>query len=406
MEPSIAIIGGGVAGLLTAVALQRKGIEATVFEQQPAGLLHNCITLRTTAIDRLHQLGVLRPLLPYITTINYTETYTAQGFLRSRRTVTGKTFVLEQQFLQQVLRQSLQPGQLQTGKQCVHINRISGKPASLYFTDGSYAAAGAVIGADGLNSFVRKNYFTGNASLYAGYVCWKGYAEMPNSFFVPGTNYCFEQNDWYFKVTVLPGNKLHWQAVAAVAEAAASGLDASCHHVLAYFGNWCPEVKAVIAATAGECIKLCDYCYPQEVKNIVQYPLALSGDAAHPMLQQQDCMGVTQAIEDAVCLQYMIARYGITSKAFAGYEKSRVGQCRRSIGLQKIKNAETKVYSSIRTVLERVWRPGMVFHETIEYDCESRSAARATRQPAGGARNTGHLPGHLQQDARPVQWLQ
>ncbi len=35
MEPKIAIIGGGIAGLTAAVALARKGLDAEVYEQAP-----------------------------------------------------------------------------------------------------------------------------------------------------------------------------------------------------------------------------------------------------------------------------------------------------------------------------------------------------------------------------------
>ncbi|MEM0963646.1 MAG: FAD-dependent oxidoreductase, partial [Bacteroidota bacterium] len=57
---TVAIIGGGIAGLAAAVALRQRGIEATVYEQAPAlRELGAGIALWPNATRALRSLGVL-----------------------------------------------------------------------------------------------------------------------------------------------------------------------------------------------------------------------------------------------------------------------------------------------------------------------------------------------------------
>ncbi|MGH2995539.1 MAG: FAD-dependent oxidoreductase, partial [Gaiellaceae bacterium] len=52
------IIGGGVGGLSTAVALQRAGMEATIFERAPKLIDVGCVQLWTNGMVALAQLDL------------------------------------------------------------------------------------------------------------------------------------------------------------------------------------------------------------------------------------------------------------------------------------------------------------------------------------------------------------
>lgn len=328
MTSNIAIIGGGVTGLLTAAALNQQNISASVYEQGNMYQLQpGCTVLHTKAIHRLHELGLLRSLLPYVHALHVTETFTPEGLLCARRRSSGKAIMIENQRLQQVLQEALAPTQLQAGKQCVHVNLHAGEQAMLYFADGTYTAAETVIGADGRHSFVRKNHFPGNAALYAGYVSWNGMAVMDTDRFAPGSCAVFTGKGRRFKILALPGNKVYWQATVKTTEAKATCMQPLHQHVRAHFDNWCPVIKQVLAATKKSHLHLADNCYPQKIKQLVQHSVLLAGDAAHPMVQDAD-QGLALAIEDAVHIASLMTQKKAGTTTLAAYEKAALRRIR------------------------------------------------------------------------------
>lgn len=325
MKPGIAIVGGGVAGLITAVALLKRGVQATVFEQHNAHYKRSgCVMLDASSIAMLQQLGLWRSLQMHVHNLQRNEVYNAKGQRLYNTKRNMHTCLLELRQLQRVLQEALNPQQLQFGKQCVHINREDSNAAMLYFSDGTYVAARAVIAADGMHSFIRRSYFEEAPALYAGHVAWYGFAAGRQHLFANDMVYEFAGNGKRFRMLALPGNRLYWYATANMTEAKAACMQARHQYLLACFGNWCSAVTSVISATPQEQLQLVDTCFSQQVTKLVNRQLALTGDAAHPILHHDLAQGILQTLEDALLLAAAISTHTSVEKALHCYEAGRL----------------------------------------------------------------------------------
>jgi 2-polyprenyl-6-methoxyphenol hydroxylase-like FAD-dependent oxidoreductase len=74
--------------------------------------------------------------------------------------------------------------------------------------------------------------------------------------------------------------------------------------------------------------KLWVLCDREPIENWIDGRVVLLGDAAHPMLQYM-AQGACMAMEDAVCLSYMVESYpGDLAKAFEAYRQRRINRRR------------------------------------------------------------------------------
>ena len=155
----VAVIGGGIGGLTTAVALQRRGITSTVHEQAPdLNEIGAGIALWPSALSVMDLVGLgsaVRALRrPWaIAAVRRHDgsllvRYTSEDLAASlgEPTIAGHCGEL-----QSVLLSALPPGAVHTGRRCERIVRRD-ETVALHFTDGAVVVADAVIGADGLRS--------------------------------------------------------------------------------------------------------------------------------------------------------------------------------------------------------------------------------------------------------------
>jgi salicylate hydroxylase len=97
--------------------------------------------------------------------------------------------------------------------------------------------------------------------------------------------------------------------------------------VHASFPHICDRARQII--DHGENWKYWVLCYREPIANWVDGPVALLGDAAHPMLQYF-AQGAAMAMEDAVCLGEMVETYGADYvSAFAAYNRLRAPRAGR-----------------------------------------------------------------------------
>src|SRR5215467_8115647 len=64
-EPRVVIVGAGPVGMVCALALNRRGVPVTVFEQEPAPVKdQRAATIHPPTLEMLDDLGVFRKILP------------------------------------------------------------------------------------------------------------------------------------------------------------------------------------------------------------------------------------------------------------------------------------------------------------------------------------------------------
>ena len=344
----IVVVGGGIGGLTTALALARDGRTVRVLERAErfaevgAGL-----QLAPNATGILRRLGVLDAVLDVGVAparIVVADARTGEGLVsadlgdRFLRTFGSPYLVVHRGDLLDVLLQAARSAGvvLENGKAVVRTETVGGE-TRVVCSDGSEYAARAVIAADGLRSHLREAIHGASEPIASGYVAYRGalpieQVERPHdldtviSWVGPGLHlvqYPIRRGDLYNQVAVFKSPSF---ATGNPDWGGPDELDAA-------FSGMCPAVRVALPALQR------NFRWPtfdrEPVDTWVDGRTALLGDAAHAMLQYL-AQGACQAIEDAATLARSFAIHdaagaddGGVGRALAAYEKVRVPRTAR-----------------------------------------------------------------------------
>lgn len=364
----IGIIGGGIGGLMTAIALNRKGISSTVYEKAAT---HNPngagLSLWANATKLLDEHGLLEKLLSCGNALNEMHMHTPAG----KRLGIVHLKKLEQRFhfpsiillrsdLQQVLLNAVPETQVRFNRQYESID-ITGIKPIVHFTDGTSETADGIIFADGIHSQARTALFQFPALQYAGRASWRGIAAFDRTV-IPETTSCeiFGQGK---RIGIFPlkGNKAYWYAAVNMPEQESMKQRPTQESVLSHFSNWSEPVNTLIKSTPENKIILTNINFTPSIHQLVKGPAALLGDAAHPMTPDLG-QGACQAIEDACVMAECIATNSAIADAFKAYEQKRLTRVNtiaaRSYSIGKMRQAGNPIGAIVRNTMMRVLPEG------------------------------------------------
>lgn len=331
------IIGAGIGGVTTAIALAQKGIEVSIYEQAeqlgevgaglwvaPNGLkVLDKIGMAQSIIDAGHTLETITLAdlkLKPISVINGSEVFQRHGF---------KTVAIHRATLHNVLVSKLNENFIHLGKKLKSITQTK-ESATAHFEDGTTETADFIICADGIKSVGRKLIQPELNLRYSGQTCWR---------FV--TNYQFDSSEadkmyeiWSNKKGLRVGYskinaKQAYVFITNLEKAGGQDNLASLKEKLLELCSEFPDpVPALInSAEASKIIRgdLFDFA---PIDKWVSGRVALLGDAAHattPNLGQGAC----QAIEDAYELALQIAHnINNIQKALINYQNNRIAKAK------------------------------------------------------------------------------
>jgi 2-polyprenyl-6-methoxyphenol hydroxylase-like FAD-dependent oxidoreductase len=319
---TIDIIGGGIGGLTTAIALQQKGITTRIFEQaktiRPVGA---GITLANNAMQVYDKLGLRRDVERLgnpISCMNITDTDLkpiSKICLESFEKQYGvKNMAIHRAALQQLLFNKVSEGSVFLDKELLGVTEKNGR-FLLEFADGTVIESEAVIAADGIHSKVRKLLFDDHTIRRTNQTCWRGVADMELPYV-----YKHELNEAWgignrFGFVKIARGQTYWYALESGQSSKQKGPRYPS------FEQYHPIVSTLIEATPIHKIHT-DRIYDlRPVASWSKGKVCLLGDAAHattPNLGQGAC----QAIEDAYVLAACLEKYTV-KRAFEEYEALR-----------------------------------------------------------------------------------
>lgn len=323
-----AILGGGIAGLSAAIALQQIGINALVFEAaaefKPVGA---GLTLAPNAIQALEQLQLAAAVRANGSAINSFRICNEDGAILNAVNMRPEkgdasldTIAIHRAALHRVLLSKVPDGKAITGKRSVSCTQ-SANGYTIVFEDGSTCLAKMVIVAEGIHSPVRKQLLPDAATRYSGYTCWRGIAGNSGIVLDAATE------SWglagRFGMVPVSSSEIYWYACINTTPGNTGFQQYTIKDIGAHFGHFHHPVPQVINATPQDQLVWGDICDLAPINRFAFDHLVLIGDAAHattPNLGQGACM----AIEDAVVLADELKRNSSVAHAFRSYEQRRL----------------------------------------------------------------------------------
>jgi FAD-dependent urate hydroxylase len=370
------VVGGGPAGTATALALDKVGIEAAVYEAgAPADGVGAFLTLASNGLDALIPLGLAEPVAAAGFTTPSMVMRTASGrplveFPSSVPRPDGLQGVtIRRADLYRVLREeALRRGvPISYGARLTDARPLPGGGVRARFADGSEAVGDLLIGADGLRSRTRSLIDPATpAARYTGLLNVGGYARGIDLGQRPGVmDFCFGRRCFLGYVTS-PQGEIWWftnppsRRDPTRAEIAADTPEA-----------WRPRLRTLFD---GDDLPLADLLDATDelfagwpTYDIPRVPvwhrdgMVLVGDAVHAASPSSG-QGAAMAFEDALTLARCLRDLPSVPDAFAAYERLRRPRVEKVVARGK-RTGDAKAPGPVgRWVRDRMVMPLLAAH--------------------------------------------
>ncbi|RAJ58265.1 2-polyprenyl-6-methoxyphenol hydroxylase-like FAD-dependent oxidoreductase [Streptomyces sp. Amel2xB2] len=369
-RPKALIVGAGIGGLTLAVALRKVGVDAEIYERaselRAAG---SGLSVMTNALTALDSLGIDLGLDKRGQAVTSFTMKTARGRLIKEEPLVkvadeiGVPCVcLSRTDLQHALLDALGDTPITLGATATGVE-TDDSGAVVHFADGTSARGDVVVGADGFNSVVRRQ-FTGpdEPAEDSGYISWLGIVPFTHRRLPPGAVAHYWGKGSGFGLIDIGHGRFYWWGTKNMPEQRSHNWPGGKDEVLRAYSGWAEEVREVIQATPEEDIIGVPSRDRAFLESWGEGPVTLLGDAAHPMLT---CIGqgAAMAMEDAVVLARTLRGATDLSGALRTYEdlrrertrmmvvasrkvsdrwhmESRIGRLRRNTALRLARHAD------------------------------------------------------------------
>ncbi|MFT5824082.1 MAG: 2-polyprenyl-6-methoxyphenol hydroxylase-like FAD-dependent oxidoreductase [Crocinitomix sp.] len=354
------IIGAGIGGLTTAIALEQKGFNVRIFEQaeeiKPVGA---GIILANNAMQVYDKLGLKKIIEEngnHISTINLTtpnlkalSTIDLNHFEKKHGV---KNVAIHRGTLQQILMDKLATTKINLNYKLNDVVKNE-TGHSLSFENGLSVQSANLIGADGIHSKVRQHLFSNNRIRHANQICWRGITTytLPSAL-QHELNEAWGKNERFGFVQIAE-NKVYWYALKSFKH---DKNEHSLDDLAQSFDNYNSVIKNIIASSQKEQINKAEISDLKPIKIWHKENVCLIGDAAHAATPNMG-QGACQAIEDAYVLAECLNKYE-TNRAYAEFQKLRIKKAqsvvKASWNIGKMAHISNPILKAIRDQMMRM----------------------------------------------------
>jgi 2-polyprenyl-6-methoxyphenol hydroxylase-like FAD-dependent oxidoreductase len=324
------IVGAGIGGLATAIALRQQGHEVQVVEAAAelreigAGVVLGANAMQ--ALDRLGVYDTVRaagfPIVRISLLDHHGQMLNDIDTLPFTRRIGYDNLAIHRADLQRILLASLPPGVVQLGKTLERFEQ-KGNEVATYFTDGSHLEGQALIGADGIRSRVRRQLLPDSQPRYAGYTCWRGVIEAQALGLPAGRSTESWGRAGRFGVVPLGNGQVYWFACINSSQAQNPYYRAfRLADLQRHFAGYHSPIPELLALTSDEQVIWGDIIDLAPLKRFHFGRVLLLGDAAHATTPNMG-QGAGQAVEDAAVLADCLAQAPSTEAAFQAFDQQR-----------------------------------------------------------------------------------
>lgn len=320
----VGIVGGGLGGLASAIALARSGFDVNVFERAShlgeigAGI--NISPQATKALigigvgERIRRVGI--PVTGHIQRSMYTGEQLAETVFAEPGSASGRYgapyYVFHRADLLATLADALDEQRLHLGVTCVGVVE-QGEVVTLEFDNGMHREFDVVIGADGIHSKIREHlYGDDDQATYTGQMVWRALVDakrLPDDILGPHGFYGWIGSGSHLMTYYIRGTDVINITTQTDSEEWVEegwSIAGSPDDMRKCFPGATPELRRLLDEVE-ECSKWGLFGRPPS-PDWGRGRIQLIGDAAHPMLPNAG-QGAAQAFEDAYVLGQWLARH-------------------------------------------------------------------------------------------------
>ncbi len=326
------VIGAGIGGLTTAIALAQRGIETTVFEQaSEINEVGAGIWVAPNGLKLYHKLGLSNEIIKHgkmLDKITVTDLKNSPVSVIDGKKIEAKhgfrTLAIHRAILQKILANQLPKDRIVLSKKFKSYSQTESEVFA-EFEDNSKAEADFLIVADGIRSNGRLQMNKNSDLRYSGQTCWRFVAD----FDLPVNQNADMYEIWADKKGLRVGYSMinSRQVYVYITNYEKAGGTDNSQTVIQDLLKICedfPEiVNRMISAAKAEDIIRTDLYDFKPISNWVDKKVALLGDAAHattPNLGQGAC----QAIEDAYAISEQLNANESIEAGFKKYQNKRI----------------------------------------------------------------------------------
>ncbi len=341
------IIGGGIAGPVIAVALQRAGIESVVYEAYPehAGNAGAFLTVAVNGLDALRALDLHRPVMDLGFSTRTIDLMSGTGKHLGTIPIGGvlpdgtTTQTIKRADLYRALYEAVRGRGIEVhhGKRLIDAEVLANGGVKASFEDGTRATGDVLIGADGIHSRVRQIIDPGApAPRHLGLGNVGGFTRTAAVSTSPGAYVMTFGKRAFFGYVVHPSGEIWWFANPPSVRGAARRVVPETltnaqwkARLIDLFADDAGPTVAVIRSTT-ELVGGTDQYDLPKVPTWYRGPMIIIGDAAHAASPSSG-QGASMAIEDALVLAKCLRDLPEPSAAFPAFERLRRSRVERVV---------------------------------------------------------------------------
>ena len=337
---NIAIIGGGIGGLATAVGLHKIGIRAHVYEQarsfKPLGA---GIGIGSNVMLALNKLGVREDILKHGMSLHEQrflngnfDVMNSIDFTLLKERFGEENITIERADLHEALFDTIDPAYFHFNKKVKYFEQTSEK-VKLFFTDGTEEIVDYVIAADGIHSVFRQTLLPSSTPRYAGYTCWRGITKNRADVPLHLSSEAWSKQGRFGWAPLYNGD-VYWFACVNAKENDPHYDRLDKADVAKHFSQLSPTAESIIKDTEDDYFLHHDIYDIKPLSTFIYDRICLLGDAAHATTPNMG-QGAGQSIEDAYELMIALKDTPTVADAFKQYDEKRVKKTKKVIQLSR-----------------------------------------------------------------------
>lgn len=343
-HPRVIIVGGGIGGLTTALALQHAGMDSVVLERANSVddlSLGAGLHLWSNALCALQKIDLAKSVAAIGVQMNAHRYLSWRGRSLGNLRVDAlsadlgaPTVGVSRPELHRTLVNALGEGVLRLGAECVGFEQNTQR-VLVRLAGGGEEKGDVLIGADGIKSVIRQQLHGWVEPHYSGLTAWRGICDFTDPHIPVGEMRIY----WGPGARILhyhvSDQRVYWLALAKAPPRQKDPEGGRKAAVTKRYRGWPRHIQGMLAATDEAAMLRTDIVDRDPLKQWGWERVTLLGDAAHPMTPDM-AQGAGQAIEDGVCMANALQRAIDPVAGLRDYEQRRMDRANGFVKTSRI----------------------------------------------------------------------